>query len=135
MNNFKQPNIIVTKVNKIEGQLSKFTNVVNGWQYRWFVLDTSSMVLEYYLLEEKDGKCRGRQEMEGAIVVPSEEDSHTFCINFSSGEVYKVRAAEARERQMWVDKLRASNSMLMVGKGSNRKKRNKRYAKGGRIKN
>ena len=81
---------------KFEGQLSKFTNVVKGWQYRWFVLDTSSMVLEYYLLEEKDGKCRGRQEMEGALVMPSEEDSHTFCINFSSGEVYKVRAAEAR---------------------------------------
>ena len=120
---------------KYEGQLSKFTNVVKGWQYRWFVLDTSSMVLEYYLLEEKDGKCRGRQEMEGALVIPSDEDSHTFCINFTSGEVYKVRAAEARERQMWVDKLRASTSMFMVGPGSNRKKITKRYAKGGRIKN
>merc|ERR1719350_1581674 len=54
--------------------------------------------------------------MEGALVVPSEEDSHTFSINFSSGEVFKVRAAEARERQMWVDKLRASTSMLMVGR-------------------
>ena len=39
-----------------EGQLCMFTDVVKGWQYRRFVLDTSSMVvLEYYLLEEKDG--------------------------------------------------------------------------------
>merc|ERR1719318_2188230 len=62
--------------------------------------------------------------MEGALIIPSEEDSHTFSINFSSGEVYKVRAAEARERQMWVDKLRASTSMLTVGRtGSNKKNR------------
>merc|ERR1719318_2191108 len=64
--------------------------------------------------------------MEGALVIPSEEDSHTFSINFSSGEVYKVKAVEARERQVWVDKLRASTSMLMVGTGSNKKNRIKR---------
>ena len=51
-----------------EGQLCMFTNVVKGWQYRRFVLDTSSMVvLEYYLLEEKDGARS--QEMEGALVI------------------------------------------------------------------
>merc|ERR1719154_111850 len=49
--------------------------------------------------------------MEGAVVSPSEEDSHTFSIHFSSGEVYKVRAAMARERQMWVDQLRASSTV------------------------
>ena len=32
----------------IEGPLSKWTNVVNGWQYRWFVLDQSSGLLSYY---------------------------------------------------------------------------------------
>ena len=37
---------------------------------------------------------------EEALVRPSEEDSHTFSINFNSGEVFKVRAAQARERQM-----------------------------------
>merc|ERR1719154_847857 len=49
--------------------------------------------------------------MEGAVVSPSEEDSQTFSIHFSSGEVYKVRAAMARERQMWVDQLRASSTV------------------------
>merc|ERR1719435_33011 len=45
--------------------------------------------------------------MEGALILPSEDDNNTFSINFSSGEVYKIRAAEAKERQAWVDKLRA----------------------------
>ena len=114
---------------KFEGQLCKFTNVVKGWQYRRLVLDISSMVLEYYLLKEKNGKGAVRQDIEGALILPSEEDSHTFSINFSSGRVYKVRAAEARERQMWVDKLRAytTSSMFIVETGSNRKIRSKRY--------
>ena len=95
---------------KFEGLLSKFTNVVKGWQFRWFILDMNSMVLEYYLLEEKDGKCRGRQGMEGALILPSEDDNNTFSINFSTGEVYKMRAGEAKERQVWVDKLRACSN-------------------------
>ena len=36
---------------RFEGQLNKFTNVVKGWQYRWFVLSPESGRLEYYLLE------------------------------------------------------------------------------------
>ena len=32
----------------LEGPLSKWTNVVNGWQYRWFVLDQSVGLLSYY---------------------------------------------------------------------------------------
>merc|ERR1719187_524285 len=48
--------------------------------------------------------------MEGALIIPSEEDNNTFSINFSTGEVYKVRAAEAKERQVWVDKLRACSN-------------------------
>lgn len=32
----------------MEGPLSKWTNVVNGWQYRWFVLDQSAGLLSYY---------------------------------------------------------------------------------------
>lgn len=90
-----------------EGQLSKFTNVVKGWQYRWFVLEPESGRLEYYLLEERNGRCRGSQQLAGAVVVPSEEDGQTFSVNFASGEVFKVRASHTKERQVWVDRLRA----------------------------
>ena len=92
---------------RYEGQLYKFTNVVKGWQYRWFVLDPESGRLEYYLPEEMDtGKCRGAQYLSGAMVNPSEEDSNTFTINFASGDIYKLRSANAKERQVWVDRVR-----------------------------
>ena len=34
----------------MEGQLSKFTNLVKGWQNRWFVLDAESGNLAYFLV-------------------------------------------------------------------------------------
>jgi len=37
----------------MEGPLSKWTNVVNGWQYRWFVLDQSAGLLSYYTVSGK----------------------------------------------------------------------------------
>ena len=39
-------NIMTTST--MEGSLSKWTNVVNGWQYRWFVLDDNAGLLSYY---------------------------------------------------------------------------------------
>ena len=47
-------------------------------------------VLEYYLLEDRNGKCRGSQHMAKATVLPSQDDENTFTINFNSGEHYKV---------------------------------------------
>lgn len=103
-----------------EGQLNKFTNVVRGWQYRWFVVRPETGMLDYHLMEEPSvltpkesgslkvsGKCRGSQHLAGCIVVPSDEDSLTFNAIFASGETYKLRASNVRERQVWVDRLRA----------------------------
>ena len=91
-----------------EGQLNKFTNVVKGWQYRWFVLTPETGNLDYYLMDEGlVGKRRGRQHIAGTVVIPSEEDSQTFNVNFASGESYKLRAANVRDRQVWVDRIRA----------------------------
>ena len=44
--------------------------------------------------------------MSGAVISPSQEDENTFLINFISGEHYKMRASSAKERQIWVDRLR-----------------------------
>jgi hypothetical protein len=35
---------------QFEGQLCKYTNVMKGWQFRWFVLDPETGVLHYYLV-------------------------------------------------------------------------------------
>ncbi|CAF4787829.1 unnamed protein product [Pieris macdunnoughi] len=34
----------------MEGSLSKWTNVMKGWQYRWFVLDENAGLLSYYTM-------------------------------------------------------------------------------------
>lgn len=35
-----------------EGQLCKYTNVVKGWQYRWFVINSIGGMLEYYTVKK-----------------------------------------------------------------------------------
>uniref|UniRef100_A0A182UQ10 Gustatory receptor n=1 Tax=Anopheles merus TaxID=30066 RepID=A0A182UQ10_ANOME len=39
---------IPRKMAMLEGTLSKWTNVMKGWQYRWFVLDENAGLLSYY---------------------------------------------------------------------------------------
>lgn len=89
------------------GQLNKFTNMVKGWQFRWFVLEPEMGTLQYCLPDERaTGKCRGLQHLAGAKVLPSEEDEHTFNVHFVTGDVYKLRSANTKERQIWIDRLR-----------------------------
>lgn len=86
-----------------QGQLHKYTNVVKGWCPRWFFLDPSVGTLDYYLADTEIGtKPRGTLQLVGAVVSPSDEDSHTFTVSSSSGEFYKLRACDAKERQEWV---------------------------------
>lgn len=42
----------------------------------------------------------------GSQIIPSEEDSQTFNVVVLSGEVYKLKAADAQERLDWVNRLR-----------------------------
>ncbi|KAF5924049.1 hypothetical protein HPG69_010481 [Diceros bicornis minor] len=65
----------------VYGYLMKYTNLVTGWQYR------------------------GTLQLAGAVISPSDEDSHTFTVNAASGEQYKLRATDAKERQHWVSRL------------------------------
>lgn len=93
--------------NQVQGQLSKFTNALRGYQFRYFILDAARGTLEYYLPHDnKRIHPRGFIILSGAIITPSEEDGQTFCVCSSSGEIYKLRAADSKERQFWVDQLR-----------------------------
>ncbi|OTF73160.1 PH domain containing protein [Euroglyphus maynei] len=86
-----------------EGQLCKYTNVVKGWQYRWFVIDSTRGMLEYYT---DRFKRRGCFTLANCQVIPSDEDSQTFSVHSACGEVFKLKADNARYRQIWVDNLR-----------------------------
>jgi len=90
-----------------EGQLLKYTNMVKGWQNRWFVLNPNSGMLEYYMSEsEKKMRPRSSLHLAGAMIVPSEEDSYTFSVNAANEESFKLRALDAKERQYWVNQIR-----------------------------
>ncbi|RVE75225.1 hypothetical protein OJAV_G00014720 [Oryzias javanicus] len=90
----------------IEGYLMKYTNLVTGWQYRFFMLNNDAGLLEYFVSDQlKNLKPRGTLPLAGAVISPSDEDSHTFTVNAISGEQYKLRATDAKERQHWVSRL------------------------------
>ncbi|XP_070805331.1 oxysterol-binding protein-related protein 11 isoform X3 [Pituophis catenifer annectens] len=76
------------------------------WQYRYFVLNNEAGLLEYFVNEQsRNQKPRGTLQLAGAVISPSDEDSHTFTVNAASGEQYKLRATDAKERQHWVSRL------------------------------
>lgn len=90
-----------------EGLLCKYTNMVKGWQNRWFVIDVAQGLLEYHEREEyKNQRPRGFLPLAGALVAPSEEDSVTFTVHSTLGEVYRLKANDAKSRQIWVNHLR-----------------------------
>ncbi|XP_056460300.1 oxysterol-binding protein-related protein 9-like [Gadus chalcogrammus] len=66
----------------MEGPLSKWTNVMKGWQYRWFVLDYNAGLLSYYTSKDKmmRGSRRGCVRLRGAVIGIDDEDDSTFTI-------------------------------------------------------
>ncbi|XP_064445042.1 oxysterol-binding protein-related protein 10 isoform X2 [Mirounga angustirostris] len=92
----------------LEGVLSKYTNLLQGWQNRYFVLDFEAGILQYFVNEQsKHQKPRGALPLSGAIVSLSDEVPHMLVVYSANGEMYKLRAADAKEKQFWVTQLRA----------------------------
>lgn len=58
----------------LEGSLTKWTNVMKGWQHRWFVLDENAGLLSYYtvsvsLRSVSPRKCFGHWDQGGCVQV------------------------------------------------------------------
>ncbi len=66
----------------MEGPLSKWTNVMKGWQYRWFVLDEGAGLFSYYTSRDKmvRGVRRGCVRLRGAVIGIDDEDEATFTV-------------------------------------------------------
>ncbi|XP_034455061.1 oxysterol-binding protein-related protein 10 isoform X1 [Hippoglossus hippoglossus] len=93
---------------QLEGVLSKYTNLIQGWQNRYFVLDPELGQLQYFVNEQgKSQKPRGSLPLIGASVTPSDEAPHMFVVNSVNGELYKLRASDAKEQQLWITQLQA----------------------------
>lgn len=98
---------------ELEGQLLKHTNVMRGWQPRYFRLDPKQAVLSYYISEDKKhNPPRGFLHLWGAVISPSDEDSQTFSISGANSEVFRLKAPDAKERQKWITHLRAAVSRV-----------------------
>ncbi|XP_061112296.1 oxysterol-binding protein-related protein 10-like isoform X2 [Conger conger] len=90
----------------LEGVLCKYTNLLQGWQNRYFVLDPELGQLQYFVNEHvKNQKPRGSLPLIGAVVAQSDEAPHMFTVHSTNGELYKLRASDAKEQQFWMNQL------------------------------
>lgn len=90
----------------LEGPLSKWTNVMKGWQFRWFVLEESSGLLSYYTSKEKmmKGVRRGCVRLKGAVIGIDDQDVNTFTITVDH-KTFHFQAKDGEERERWVRRL------------------------------
>ena len=61
-----------------EGALSKWTNKLNGWQYRWFVLDSKGGYMSYYTVRHRSVL---RTPTLGRIALFAQEFAAQFRLN------------------------------------------------------
>ncbi|XP_065183237.1 oxysterol-binding protein-related protein 9-like [Sycon ciliatum] len=92
-----------------EGPLSKWTNVMKGWQYRWFVLDANQGLLSYYTSKSKmaRGSRRGCMQLSNAIVGINDQDDSTFTLSTADNKTYHFEARDSDERDRWLQSLQA----------------------------
>lgn len=90
----------------LEGTLSKWTNVMKGWQYRWFVLDENAGLLSYYTSKEKmmKGVRRGCVRLKGAVIGIDDQEDNTFTITVDH-KTFHFQARDTDEREKWVRRL------------------------------
>nr|XP_006816195.1 PREDICTED: oxysterol-binding protein-related protein 9-like [Saccoglossus kowalevskii] len=96
----------------MEGPLSKWTNVMKGWQYRWFVLDPQTGLLSYYTSKEKmmRGSRRGCVRLKGKRKLrkgkkKKTHSHHNVHYDRLHHPVHRLAARDAEERGKWVNGL------------------------------
>ncbi|XP_030226231.1 oxysterol-binding protein-related protein 10-like [Gadus morhua] len=91
----------------LEGVLRKYTNLLQGWQNRYFVLNQERSHLLYFLNEScrSQRPPRGSLPLLGASVVSCEEFPFMFTVFSVNGDVYKLRASDAQEQRLWMTQL------------------------------
>ncbi|VIO96079.1 Oxysterol binding protein, putative [Brugia malayi] len=90
----------------MEGPLSKWTNVVHGWQYRWFILRDDA--LHYYTSREKmmKGQQRGCIRLRGAVIGIDGENNSLFTVTVD-GITFHLQGRDESERNSWIRALEA----------------------------
>ncbi|XP_077515349.1 oxysterol-binding protein-related protein 9-like isoform X2 [Amblyomma americanum] len=94
----------------VEGPLSKWTNVMKGWQYRWFVLDDNAGLLSYYTrLWDQTG-----------IVAPTQ---HNFDTKLTEADSYlQLLIEQIRDLEYSIEKVadpRERQQLSGIGSNAN----------------
>ena len=106
----------------IEGPLSKWTNVMQGWQCRWFVLDQSSGLLSYYTSRQKMrlGVRRGciRLINGKACIGLDDEDKNVFTItDLAVDKTFHFMTKDHEERSFWLKHLEETIKYTKINTG------------------
>ncbi|XP_074602922.1 oxysterol binding protein [Brevipalpus obovatus] len=92
---------------EMKGTLYKWTNVVRGYQKRWFVL--SKGLLSYYSREsDVKQECRGWIKLASAKIL--KQDSLSFVVQ-NGDQTFYLKAKNERQRQNWVTALQCSKML------------------------
>lgn len=96
-------------MNSLEGKLLKWTNYINGWQPRWFVLKGG--ILSYYQSRDDINMgCRGALKVSACDVSPHSKDQLRLDITIPGEAYLYVRAADTKEKQKWLVALGSSKA-------------------------
>ncbi|KAL7057072.1 hypothetical protein AAHC03_019309 [Spirometra sp. Aus1] len=89
-----------TRPPTVKGNLNKWTNILHGWQERYFVLKDG--VLSYYRSEgEMDLGCRGSIRLRNAHVQPHPYDDCRIDVSLGDSTWY-FRCSSESVRQQWI---------------------------------
>lgn len=106
----------------VEGPLSKWTNMVQGWQCRWFVLDQNLGLLSYYTSKQKMklGVRRGCIRLLQANLGLDDEDQNIFTItDLSNDKTFHFQTKDSDERNFWLKHLEESIQIHLSNKNGN----------------
>jgi pleckstrin family protein A (phosphoinositide binding specific) protein 8 len=107
-------------VKMYQGTLEKWTNYFQGWQPRWFVLESG--ILSYYLSQEevKNGS-RGSFKVAMCTIQSDPYDARKIVVTSKSGEELYVKTSTPEDCQKWLVELakaKQSEGSRMVSKQS-----------------
>lgn len=93
-----------------EGELSKYANLIKGYQKRYFVIDKEKGLLNYYSSAKIRHKPpKGSISLKNSVLLPSEEDENVFTIHNFENNVHKVsylKASSPSDRTTWLNLLK-----------------------------
>ncbi|KAI0989311.1 hypothetical protein GJ496_007699 [Pomphorhynchus laevis] len=88
------------------GPISKWTNIIKGWQTRYLVLDQAAQMLYYYTSVENyiQGDDRGSIRLRGSVIGIDDDDDFMFTITTDDKSLH-FQASSLEERERWIQAI------------------------------